>query len=318
MLNNQDFAQKREESLGGSDIGAILGLSKFRTAVDVWLEKTGQAAPSASSLPLRFGSFAEEFVASEYGKATGYRVSIHETTLTHPQYAYCTGHLDRLVSIGGQACLNEVGDIQTPRLLECKTANPFSISEWGDVGTDQVPMSYLVQCQWYLMLSGCQWADLAVLIGNSDFRIYSITHDPELSELLLQRAIHFWTEHVQKRIPPPAANETDLRALFPKNQMGLAKEASPELIEEIETLHRLNQTISTHESECSAIKQHIMAHLEEAENLTYQGKTIATWKTPKPSYRIDSQRLNKEYPELMAQYQTPISNSRRLVIKELS
>lgn len=318
MLNNQDFAQKRQESLGGSDIGAILGLSKFRTAVDVWLEKTGQATASASSLPIRFGSYAEEFVASEYEKATGYQVSIHEATLTHPQHRYCTGHLDRLVSIGGQACLNEAGNIQTPRLLECKTANPFSISEWGDVGTDQVPMSYLVQCQWYLMLSGCQWADLAVLIGNSDFRIYSIAHDPELSDLLLQRAVHFWEEHVQKRIPPPAVNEADLRALFPKNQMGLAKEASAELIEEIAALHRLNQTISTYEDECSTIKQHIMAHLAEAENLTYQGKTIATWKTPKPSYRLDSQRLNKEHPELMAQYQTPINNSRRLVIKELS
>ena len=42
MLNNQDFTRERSKYLGGSDLGAILGLSKYRTAVDVWLEKTGK------------------------------------------------------------------------------------------------------------------------------------------------------------------------------------------------------------------------------------------------------------------------------------
>ena len=277
MLNNQHSAHNRAKSLGGSDLGAILGLSKFRSAVDVWLEKTGQATDIKSSLPLRFGSYAEEFVAQEYEKATGYTVSLYEPTLTHPEHAYCTGHIDRLVSINGEPCITAEGNIQTSRLLECKTAHPFTLSEWGDAGTDQVPMSYLVQCQWYLLLSGCQIADLAVLIGNNDFRIYTIPFDPELSDLLLQRAVHFWETHVLPHIPPPATNETDWRALFPKNKVGISKEANPQLIDEIKTLHQLNETIANHEQQCSEIKQHIMAHLQEAEQLTYKGQTIATW-----------------------------------------
>ncbi len=66
MLNNQYFAQFRAKSLGGSDVAAILGLSPYRTAVDVWMEKTGKESTRIDSLPLRFGSFVEEFVASEY------------------------------------------------------------------------------------------------------------------------------------------------------------------------------------------------------------------------------------------------------------
>jgi len=55
----------------------------------------------------------------------------------------------------------------------------------------------------------------------------------------------------------------------------------------------------------------------EAELLTYQGQVVATWRSPKQSYRLDSKRLEIEHPELIGQYQLPIQNSRRLVIKEV-
>ena len=76
MLNNQDFTANRTKYLGGSDIGAILGFSKYRTALDVWLEKTDRVVNVVDNLPVRFGSFAEEFVASEYANQTG-NVLVH-------------------------------------------------------------------------------------------------------------------------------------------------------------------------------------------------------------------------------------------------
>ena len=61
-----------------------------------------------------------------------------------------------------------------------------------------------------------------------------------------------------------------------------------------------------------------MGHMGQAEILTYQGQVLATWKAPRPSYRLDSKRLEAEHPELATQYKMPIQNSRRLVIKELT
>ena len=69
MLINQDFTQDRTQFIGGSDIGAILGLSPYRTPIDVWLEKTGEDKSKEANLAMRFGSFAEEFIAKEYAKA---------------------------------------------------------------------------------------------------------------------------------------------------------------------------------------------------------------------------------------------------------
>ena len=60
-----------------------------------------------------------------------------------------------------------------------------------------------------------------------------------------------------------------------------------------------------------------MSELGEAENLTYQGEVLATWKAPKPSFRLDSKRLELEQPEPARNYKIPVQNSRRLVVKQL-
>jgi putative phage-type endonuclease len=318
MLNNQDFALLRAKSLGGSDIGAILGLSKYRSAVDLWLEKTGKEIAHRDSLPLRFGQFAESFVASEYALATGLSLTTHEAAVIHSEYQYMHGHIDRFVLNGDAPLIGEDGRITASKILECKTANPFAQSEWGEAGSDQVPLSYLVQCVWYMMLTNIDRTALAVLFGNADFRIYEITRDLELEQMVLERAIDFWQNHVLKDIPPTATSESDYKTLFGKSTFSKSVEAPAHTCELIKKLKSLNEQVEQSEAEISQIKQSIMGQMQDAEVLTYQGQTLATWKAPKPSLRLDAKRLSEEHPDLVHQYQVPIQNSRRLVIKELS
>jgi len=200
MLNNQDFTHNRASFLGGSDIGALLGVSKYRSAIDVWLEKTGKKVDHKGGFALRFGSFAEEFVANEYAKATGFALRHDESIYIHPDHSFMSAHIDRFVHTDGL-------DQAATKILECKTANPFSRSQWGEIGSDQVPMSYLCQCVWYMAITGIEKTDLAVLFGNTDFRIYTILRDPELENLVLAKAQHFWHEYVLKDVPPPAQTQ---------------------------------------------------------------------------------------------------------------
>jgi putative phage-type endonuclease len=217
MLINQDFSVDRTKYIGGSDIGAILGLSKFRTPLEVWMEKTGKETKQLDSLPLRFGSFAEEFVASEYTRATSFELLHDESIYIHPTHTFMSAHIDRFVFINDKddGVSNVLGNLRT-RILECKTSNPFARGEWGEPGTDQVPMSYLCQCIWYMAITGIEQCDLAVLFGNSDFRIYEIARDLELEDLVIEKASHFWNEYVVKDMPPPAQTEDDYQALFKK------------------------------------------------------------------------------------------------------
>jgi len=324
MLNNQDFTANRTKYLGGSDIGAILGFSKYRTALDVWLEKTGRIVNKVDNLPVRFGTFAESFVASEYAAQTGFSLVHSEEGVIHPQYPFMVGHIDRFVgdsslgsSIDAEPLFHPDGSCAASHLLECKTASPFNQSDWGDLGTDEVPMSYLVQCLWYLAITNLERCDVAVLFGNSDFRIYEVYRDKELEDLIITKAATFWNDYIQADTPPPAQCEADYQHLFKREVSGKVIEAGPEICDLTKKLQLLNSEIKSKEMEISHIKQTIMGHMGEAELLTHQGQVLATWKSPKQSYRIDSKRLEVEHPELIPQYQVPIQNSRRLVIKEL-
>jgi len=269
MLINQDFSLDRSKYLGGSDIGAILGLSRFRSPLEVWMEKTGKEVKKLDSLPLRFGSFAESFVASEYSRSLIHDESIY----VHPEYSFMSAHIDRFVLEDSSSSSSS-----PTRILECKTANPFSLGDWGEVGSDEVPLTYLCQCIWYMAITDLNRIDLAVLFGNADFRIYEISRDLELESTILQKANFFWNEYVLKDVPPPAQSEADCQTLFSKGDPAKSVEAHSETLELRKRLALLNNEIDSREEEISAIKQNIMTLMGEAETLTYQGKVIATWK----------------------------------------
>ena len=188
MINIAPHANQlknRHLSLGGSDVGAILGLSPFKSPLAVWMEKTGKEVKAVDSLPLRFGSFVEEFVANEYAKATGFALRHDESIYIHPDHSYMSAHIDRFVHTEGL-------EQAATKILECKTASPFSRAQWGEPGSDQIPLHYLTQVTWYLAITGIERADIAVLFGNTDFRVYTILRDPELENLVLEKAHHSW------------------------------------------------------------------------------------------------------------------------------
>jgi predicted phage-related endonuclease len=131
------------------------------------------------------------------------------------------------------------------------------------------------------------------------------------------RVVHFWTEHVQKDIPPKPKSITDCQALFQRSCSGKTLEASSEVLDLIRKLKALESQTQVEEAQIDAIKQALMETMADAEVLTYLGKPVITWKAPKPSYRIDTKRLGLEHPELVKAYQSPIQSSRRFVVKDL-
>ena len=308
MLIDQDFSSDRTKYIGGSDVAGLLGISPFKSPIDVWMEKTGKKTSEANTLPLRFGSFAETFVANEYAKATGFGLHHDESIFIHPRYAFAGAHVDRFVYANGL-------DQPANRLLECKTAHPFTSHQWGEAGTDQIPMHYLTQVIWYQIVTGIPQADLAVLFGNNDFRIYAINHDPELEELVLQKAIFFWTEYVQKDIPPPAQSSADCQTLFRRSHPSKTIEADLKTCKAYERLQILVNHQERHETEIELLKTQIMAHMQDAEVLTHQGNTLATWKSPKAGFRLDAKRLEHEEPGIFEKYKVPLQASRRFVLK---
>jgi len=318
---------QRMAGLGGSDMGAIFGLSPYRTPVDVWMEKTGRSDPQDSTLQMRFGNYAEEFVAREYCAKTNNAVQRY-TPMLHHATAPIIGNVDRLVVPPGQKRAAHQREIRTDRLLECKTASAFAASnadEWGAAGTDQVPMSYLVQCATYRMLTGCRFADLAVLFGNQELRIYHLPHDADLEQMIVARASEWWQKHVVSDIAPDPVCDADVKALYPESSVRAMVEASDSILHELTVLREAKREIGIQESIADSAMIAIKNAIGITEGIAWNGETLATWKSARPSAKTDwravaadleAQVGREQFNAAVQSHTATIAGSRRFLLKD--
>jgi len=186
MLTEEQLAE-RHSGLGGSDAAPALALSPFKSPLALFLEKRGQAHSVETLAAFRWGNLLEPVIRQEYSEVTGRIVRLPTGTLRHPKYEFMIAHLD--------------GVTDDRRVFEAKTAR---VSEgWGRSGTDEVPHWYLIQVQHYLAITGFEVADIAVLIGGSDFRIFEVPADHDLQESIIEGEAEFWSLVVANTPPPP-------------------------------------------------------------------------------------------------------------------
>lgn len=208
-----EWLEKRRAVIGGTDIAAIVGCSRWKSAMDVYCDKLGLVEADAESEQMRWGKALEPVVAARYAEEHGVELA-EPGFLRHPQREWWGGTPDRIVK-------------GAPVGLEIKTAGWRTADEWGESGTDAVPEQYLMQCAWYAPLLNVERMDLAVLVAGQDYREYTIPRDPELEGLLEETAAKFWTDHILKQAPPRLDGSEGCRryleSRYPKSSATLIK-----------------------------------------------------------------------------------------------
>lgn len=314
-MNRDEFLARRMSGIGGSDAAAILGLNPWKTEVEVYLDKRGLGQP-AEGLRLRFGDFAEQFVATEYTRETGRRVQRFHGLLRHPEHDFAIGNVDRLVIPDGAKVAAHRGQIRTDRLLECKTSGAHMADTWGPAGTDQIPQHYLVQVAWYQALSGCKYADLAVLIGNNDLRVYHLTRDTDLEAMLFDRIGAWWKRHIVDGEMPDPTNESDVALLFPRSKPDTVVEAGAETLAAIEEFRDIRARIDELEKIEKSLATRVKAAIGEADALSHEGRVLATWRSAKDSFLFDANAFKAAHPDLYQQFLAERAGSRRFLLKD--
>lgn len=208
------FHTMRLTGIGASDIAAIMGVSKYASKLDVYMDKTGQRTVEENAA-MRWGILKEPLIRDEFAKLTGLDI-FHSTPKSNilvrdKEMAYFYCHPDGLIVAKNNGHY-DAG-------LEVKTAGQFMADKWGEPGSDDVPEDYLLQCQWSMMCTGLDLWHLAVLIGSSDFRTYQIARNQKLVEKMESAGYQFWNDHVLPQCPPnPGPGDSDtasLKALYP-------------------------------------------------------------------------------------------------------
>jgi putative phage-type endonuclease len=288
----------RRGHLGSSDIAAIFGKDPFKTAYDVWLDKTGKLPPQDENEAMFAGSMFENGVLSFAEKKLG--------RLKRNQYRAArdlpiASNIDALAVDSGNP-------------VEAKTAGLFGPlkENWGEENTDEVPDRVILQAHAHLICTGAQLCHIAAFIGGRGFVLYAVSRDNELVEIISERAAKFWQINVKGNIPPE--NSTPSLAIIkhatriPDTVCGVSDDIVNRWLD-------AKASVSMAEEEKENAEAVLLAALGTAEAGTCSLGTVTYFE--QSSNRLDTTRLKTEMPDLAAQF-TKKSTSRVLRFKKSS
>lgn len=316
------WLQQRRTGIGGSDIAAILGLSPWRTPVDVYLDKVGQT-PLDTELgePAYWGTVLEDVVATEFTRRTGRRVQRVNSILRHPGHTWALASIDRAVVAEGTRARAESGVLKgAAGLLECKTGGAYAAKDWqGLDGSDSLPVHYAAQCMWYLAVTGQEVCEVAALIGGNSYLLRRVERDDTTIKAMLEQADAFWRRHVIERRAPEPRTGADAAKLFPQDSGDLIDVShDAEAIALVQDLRACNARLDEIEGQREALIDAIKLRIGEASGLAMDGKAIVSWKAAKPSNRTDWKAVAAAMgatAQLIQQHTEQTAGSRRFLVK---
>lgn len=264
--------QQRMLGIGGSDMAIILGLSSYKTPYQLYLEKTGLVQPNDEMTDFQYwGHKLEDVIRQEFAIRNKVTVECPDS-IVHPFLSFMRGNVDGFIP-------------EWNAILEVKCSSSWMASEWGEDGSDVIPMQYLVQVAHYCAITNADCAYIAVLIGGNTYREFKYTRDAELEAKIIDAAKTFW-DCVQKRTPPAAINQVDLKLMFPKHNPEKSVTAKPEIQEQINTLAETKFKIKQLSEVEDQYKFNIMQFMKDAECLVNdEGIPIISWKANKRGSR---------------------------------
>ncbi len=326
-LPREEWLAYRRKGIGGSDAAAVLGISPFRTGVDLYYDKLGQNVEDDGQnwVAKEMGTQLENLVARIFAKKTGLAVCPMPVMFQHGEHSWMLADVDRLVNLKDGSTA----------ILECKTTNYNARDKWEYDGKPIVPQYYEAQGRHYMAVMNLDRVYFCCLYGNSedDVIIRSIDRDLNYEAELLALEENFWVNHVQAKVPPPYIEDDGALVLESLRRcMGPSyKDVPPASLTEAqsENVRRyvelqeqrgtLNASARVLDKEMERLKARIVADMGGSWSASCDSEGGSYAVTMKPSRRVsmlkdDLLRLKDDHPDIFDQYAT-VSESRTFNVK---
>lgn len=286
--------------IGGSDAAAILGLSPWKTTLDVYLDKIvgkNEEVDASKAKIFARGKRMEPYIIDLFAEETGLVIARRGCRYQHPEYPFLCAEID--------------AEAESGENIEIKTVHPFASKDWGVMDTDEIPVYYAAQAMHGLMVTGKQVCIFGAMIGMDDFRTYRVDRDEDVIASLRQKEVDFWNM-VQSRTPPEPQTTSDAERLFKKDN-GSAVEADENAIETILTLKELKAQKKELEAAIDGEEAKLKIAMKDASIITMSGNPLATWKC-QVTNRFNQKEFQEAHPALFEQFKRQ-SESRVLRLK---
>ena len=315
-LSRQDWLALRQSGIGGSDIAAIIGVSPYATAYDIYQSKTQPVNEDTNEFAY-WGTVLEDTVAREFSKRSGLKIQNVNFLMRHPEHRWAIANIDRAIinrDVSGNVRFKD-GKLTTDQIVEIKTASEYVGKNWGLEESDEVPDQYQCQAQWYMGVTDTQVCHMAVLIGGNKYRQYKIERHQDFINYLFDAAESFWTNNVLAGVEPDATTLQNAKDKYPRHNPDTTLDV--ELDSEAAKAFEHYETLKAQEKEVKAALElaqtDLICQIQNNETLAIDGEVVATYKV-QVSNRFNSSQFKKDMPELAEKYNKQ-SESRVMRVK---
>ena len=235
-LSEEEWLAYRRKGIGGSDVAALLGISPWRTARDLYFDKLNIVAVENNEdnwVALEMGHLLEPLVAKIFQHRTGYEVYQVKKMFQHPQYPWMLADVDYFVELPDG----------TTAILEIKTTNYNARDNWWMNGKETVPVYYESQGRHYMAVTDLDRCFFCCLYGNNEEEVIirEVKRDFEYEAEMVFLEQYFWENHVQRHVPPPYTESGALIIESARKHFGPADKNAPAVALDLDMTAKLMQ-----------------------------------------------------------------------------
>ena len=264
-----EWREVRRQGIGASDAPAILGLSPWKSPIQLYADKLGLADDGAEETEaMRWGRRLEGVIIEAYMEETKREGGSADPLVVHrsDEFPFMQATIDGWVRV----------PTRQPGVLEIKTTGFFRAEDWAE----GPPLMYQVQVQHALAVVGARWGSIAVLVGGQRLLWADIErHDGFIARLIEQERA-FW-ERLQAKEPPTVddskATTAVLKALYPVETAGLVVNLPGEAVEWDAAIQAAKVEIKVAETKKRLHENLLRAAIGEAEAGALSNGTLWKW-----------------------------------------
>lgn len=302
----EEWLDVRKSGIGSSEVATIVGLNPWETPYQLWRRKLGIDAPKEENFAMKAGHYLEDAVSRFWADETGREIikrSAGDWIIRDNDRPYLQVSPDRTYWLTG-----EKRNDNNKGILECKTTQMA-------IDPDDLPKHWFCQVQYQLGVAGLEHGSLAWLCSGREFGYKDIDIVPDFYGWLVEEVERFWKDNILGRQEPSEVSVKDVLLKYNRHADGKIVEVGADIFDACSELREIKKQIKGLETTQVELEERIKLAFGDAEGISFDGQTLATWKAPKPSQKFDDKAFQSDDQETYSKYVKMQQGARRFLLK---
>lgn len=322
-----EWLKRRQEGIGGSDAGVVMGTSRWKSPYTLFAEKSGLVIlDQERTKATEYGKWLELPIAQKFAKDNNVAVVQWPVMVRSAEQPFMLANIDYLLVESSEDFPPGVvttyrGETLPPftlAIVEVKTTGVVGAGFAREWEFDGVPANYNYQGMHYASVLGLPAVVFVAFIG----KVGLVTRERRYATEDIERLIHhehvFW-EGVKSEEPPAidgsASSFETLHALYPEATIGTVVEADDFTAETFEAWLDAKHELEKAQDAVDGLRASLELAIGAGEALSYNGELLLTYRNNKDSEKFNTKAFRVAHPDLFEAFSETVGGARVLRVK---